>query len=121
MHAEVRPVDTAEGEPGPADQAGQGDAPPVLELRHAAKSFGAVRALTDGSVQLRSGQVLALLGENGAGKSTLVKILAGVHRPDSGELLVGGQAVTLNGPAAARAAGIAVIYHEPTLFPDLTV
>ena len=63
----------------------------------------------------------ALLGENGAGKSTLVKILAGVHRPDSGELLVGGEPVTLSGPAAARAAGIAVIYQEPMLFPDLTV
>jgi ABC-type ATPase involved in cell division len=93
----------------------------VLELRHAAKSFGAVRALIDGSVELRAGEVHALLGENGAGKSTLVKILAGVHQPDSGALTVAGRQVTLHGPAAARAAGIAVIYQEPTLFPDLTV
>jgi len=93
----------------------------VLELRHAVKSFGAVRALVDGSVELRAGEVHALIGENGAGKSTLVKILAGVHQPDSGTLLVGGQPVTLHGPAAAKAAGIAVIYQEPTLFPDLTV
>jgi rhamnose transport system ATP-binding protein len=93
----------------------------VLELRHAAKSFGPVKALIDGSVELRAGEVHALLGENGAGKSTLVKILAGVHQPDSGQLLVGGEEVTLNGPAAARAAGIAVIYQEPMLFPDLTV
>jgi rhamnose transport system ATP-binding protein len=96
-------------------------APAALELRHAAKSFGAVKALIDGSVVLRGGEVHALLGENGAGKSTLVKILAGVHQPDSGEVLVNGAEVTLNGPAAARAAGIAVIYQEPMLFPDLTV
>jgi rhamnose transport system ATP-binding protein len=93
----------------------------VLELRHAAKSFGPVKALIDGSVELRAGEVHALLGENGAGKSTVVKILAGVHQPDSGQLLVGSEEVTLHGPAAAKAAGIAVIYQEPMLFPDLTV
>jgi rhamnose transport system ATP-binding protein len=93
----------------------------VLELRHAAKAFGAVQALVDGSVELRQGEVHALLGENGAGKSTLVKILAGVYQPDSGTLMVAGREATLPGPAAARAAGIAVIYQEPTLFPDLTV
>jgi rhamnose transport system ATP-binding protein len=95
--------------------------PAALSLEHAAKSFGAVQALIDGSVELRAGEVHALLGENGAGKSTLVKILAGVHQPDSGTLIVAGREVTLHGPAAARAAGIAVIYQEPTLFPDLTV
>ena len=93
----------------------------LLELRHAAKSFGAVAALIDGTVELRAGEVHALLGENGAGKSTLVKIIAGVHQPDAGTLTVQGREVTLHGPAAARAAGIAVIYQEPTLFPDLTV
>jgi rhamnose transport system ATP-binding protein len=72
-------------------------------------------------VTLRGGEVHALLGENGAGKSTLVKVLAGVYQPDSGTLTVAGREVTLHGPAAARAAGIAVIYQEPTLFPDLTV
>ena len=101
-------------------QAGFPEAP-ALELRHAAKAFGAVRALADGSVELRAGTVHALLGENGAGKSTLVKILAGVHQPDGGTLSVRGREVTLSGPAAARAAGIAVIYQEPTLFPDLSV
>jgi rhamnose transport system ATP-binding protein len=94
---------------------------PLLVLEQAAKRFGAVRALVDGSVALRAGEAHALLGENGAGKSTLVKILAGVHRMDSGTLLIGGQPTTLSGPAAARAAGISIIYQEPTLFPDLTV
>jgi rhamnose transport system ATP-binding protein len=94
---------------------------PVLSLRRATKAFGAVHALRDGSIELYPGEVHALVGENGAGKSTLVKILAGVHQPDSGELRVAGKDVTLHGPAAARAAGIAVIYQEPTLFPDLSV
>jgi rhamnose transport system ATP-binding protein len=93
----------------------------VLSLRHAAKSFGAVRAVVDGSLDLLPGEAHALLGENGAGKSTVVKMLAGVHQPDAGELLIDGAPVALSGPAAAQAAGIAVIYQEPTLFPDLTV
>ena len=109
-------MDVADSEPRD-----QPEAVPLRELRHAAKSFGAVQALTDGSVTLRGGEVHALVGENGAGKSTLVKILAGVYQPDSGTLKVNGQEVTLPGPAAAKAAGIAVIYQEPTLFPDLTV
>jgi len=111
-------VDAAESDPSDQTQAA---ALPALDLQHAAKSFGAVHALIDGSVTLRAGEVHALVGENGAGKSTLVKILAGVHQPDSGTLTVNGRQVTLHGPAAARAAGIAVIYQEPTLFPDLTV
>jgi rhamnose transport system ATP-binding protein len=94
---------------------------PLLVLEKAAKRFGAVRALEDGSVTLRPGEAHALLGENGAGKSTLVKILAGVHQPDSGRLLIDGRPVVLSGPAASRAAGISIIYQEPTLFPDLTV
>jgi rhamnose transport system ATP-binding protein len=96
-------------------------AEPVLVLDKAAKSFGAVRALVDGSVTLYPGEAHALLGENGAGKSTLVKILAGVHQADGGGLLLHGEPVVFNGPAAAKAAGVAIIYQEPTLFPDLTV
>jgi rhamnose transport system ATP-binding protein len=112
-------VDAAADAPASPPQTASGQV--LLDLQHAAKAFGAVQALIDGSVTLRAGEVHALLGENGAGKSTLVKILAGVHQPDSGTLTVGGREVTLPGPAAARAAGIAVIYQEPTLFPDLTV
>src|SRR6266568_780405 len=103
----------------PAGRAGRAAA--VLSLRHAAKSFGAVRAVVDGSADLYPGEAHALLGENGAGKSTVVKMLAGVYQPDEGELLMDGAPVTLHSPAAARDAGIAVIYQEPTLFPDLTV
>jgi len=94
---------------------------PRLELRRATKAFGRVRALADGTLALWPGVVHALLGENGAGKSTLVKILAGVYRPDSGELLIDGVGRQLATPAEARDAGIAVIYQEPTLFFDLSV
>ncbi|MFJ2794733.1 sugar ABC transporter ATP-binding protein [Streptomyces sp. NPDC087290] len=96
-------------------------AAPVLALRNVSKSFGAVRALHDVSLTLRPGEVHALAGENGAGKSTLIKTLAGVHRPDGGQLLLDGTPVAFHGPADARDAGIAVIYQEPALFPDLSI
>ncbi|HWG74040.1 MAG TPA: sugar ABC transporter ATP-binding protein [Acidimicrobiales bacterium] len=96
-------------------------AKPLLSLEHAVKSFGAVQALIDGDIDLYPGEAHALVGENGAGKSTLVKLLAGVHRLDGGSLLLNGRDVNLNDPAASREAGIAVIYQEPTLFPDLSV
>ena len=107
--------------PGDPEDPQAGQAGPLLSLRHAAKSFGAVHAVVDGSADLYPGEAHALLGENGAGKSTVVKMLAGVYQPDEGELLIGGAPVILHSPAAARDAGIAVIYQEPTLFPDLTV
>ncbi|WP_086787868.1 sugar ABC transporter ATP-binding protein [Crossiella equi] len=94
---------------------------PVLALNDVSKRFGAVRALTGVSLALRPGRAHALLGENGAGKSTLINVLGGVHRPDQGELLVDGRATVLDGPAAARAEGIAVIHQEPALFPDLSL
>jgi rhamnose transport system ATP-binding protein len=99
-----------------------GGAPrPVLSLRHVTKSFGAVTAADDVSIDLFPGEAHALVGENGAGKSTLVKMFAGVYAPDEGGLFAKGVEVALSGPADARDAGIAVIYQEPTLFPDLTV
>jgi rhamnose transport system ATP-binding protein len=94
---------------------------PLVELRDATKSYGAVRALRDADVVLRTGEVRALVGENGAGKSTLVKVLGGVVRRDGGEMLVDGQPVDFHSPHDARDAGIAVIYQEPTLFPDLSI
>jgi len=107
-------------QPARGATAGSGTVP-LLSLRHAAKAFGAVQAVADASIDLYAGEAHALLGENGAGKSTLVKILAGVHQLDSGSMFVGGAATVLHSPAAAHAAGIAVIYQEPTLFPDLSV
>nr|BFE77491.1 sugar ABC transporter ATP-binding protein [Planobispora longispora] len=85
------------------------------------KSFGAVRALHEVSLELFAGEAHALAGENGAGKSTLVKILSGLHRPDAGRILLDGEPAEFHGPADAQRAGVAVIYQEPTLFPDLSV
>ena len=98
-----------------------GQRAPVISLRAVGKSFGAVQALRDVHLDLFAGEAHGLVGENGAGKSTLAKILAGVHAPDTGTMSLDGVPVTFSGPAAARAAGIAVIYQEPTLFPDLSV
>ncbi|MCT2588829.1 sugar ABC transporter ATP-binding protein [Streptomyces sp. N2-109] len=102
-------------------QSETGDPVPVLALTDVSKSFGAVRALREVSLRLYSGEAHALAGENGAGKSTLIKTLAGVHRPDTGTVLLDGEPVDFQGPADARDAGIAVIYQEPTLFADLTI
>jgi len=93
----------------------------VLELRDVAKAFGAVQALRSGSLAVDAGSIHALVGENGAGKSTLVKIVAGVHQRDDGTFRFRGEDVDFASTAAAKAAGIAVIYQEPTLFPDLSV
>src|SRR3954471_10690471 len=93
----------------------------VLELREVAKSFGPVVALRSGSLEVDTGSIHALVGENGAGKSTLVKIVAGVHRRDSGAFLLEGRPVDFGSTAESKAAGVAVIYQEPTLFPDLSV
>jgi rhamnose transport system ATP-binding protein len=116
----AQPAESAES----AESTPAGPAPsaePVLALHDATKSFGAVHAVTDGTIDLYAGEAHALVGENGAGKSTMVKMLAGVHQPDSGELLIDGTPVSLHNPADAQNAGIAVIYQEPTLFPDLSV
>jgi rhamnose transport system ATP-binding protein len=93
----------------------------ILALEDASKAFAGVHALQGVSLELRGGEAHALVGENGAGKSTLVKILGGVHQPDTGTLRIAGEEMFLSGPAEARDRGIAVIYQEPTLFPDLSV
>jgi rhamnose transport system ATP-binding protein len=93
----------------------------ILALDRASKSYGAVHALRGASLAVEPGEVRALVGENGAGKSTIVRLLAGVHRPDSGAVLVDGEPVDFHNPTDARDQGIAVIYQEPTLFPDLSV
>src|SRR6478735_3385117 len=93
----------------------------ALELRDVAKSFGAVVALRSGSLAVAPGSIHALVGENGAGKSPLVKIVAGVHRRDSGVVRLHGEDVDFGSTAESKAAGVAVIYQEPTLFPDLSV
>src|ERR1039458_7068938 len=93
----------------------------LLDATAITKSFAGVQALRGVSFELRSGEVHALLGENGAGKSTLIKVITGAEKADSGTLAVDGRLVPHNSPAAARALGIAAVYQQPALFPDLTV
>ncbi len=94
---------------------------PLLETRRVTKSFPGVRALKEADFALNAGEIHALVGENGAGKSTFVKIIAGAHSPDDGEVLIDGQEARFHHPREARERGIAIIYQEPSLFPDLTV
>jgi ABC-type sugar transport system ATPase subunit len=93
---------------------------PVLVVRGAEKHFGAVHALRNVSVDVRRGEVLALLGDNGAGKSTLVKCISGVHPLDAGEILLDGKPASIQSPAAARRAGIETVYQDLALFDNLT-
>lgn len=94
---------------------------PILEAAGIQKAYGGVRALKGVSFQLHAGEVHALVGENGAGKSTLIKILSGAVNPDEGEIRLNGKKVETLDPHLARSLGIAVIYQQPALFPDLTV
>jgi D-xylose transport system ATP-binding protein len=93
----------------------------VLSLRGISKNFGAVAALTDVDLDVSAGQVVAIVGDNGAGKSTLVKVLAGVHRPDTGTVMFADQPVTIDSPAAAHALGIATVFQDLALCENLNV
>jgi len=104
-----------------AGAAGEGRGPATLELRDVSKAFGQVVAVRSGSIRVDGRSIHGLVGENGAGKSTLVKVVAGVYRRDGGVLRLQGRDVDFHSTAESKAAGVAVIYQEPTLFPDLSV
>jgi ABC-type sugar transport system ATPase subunit len=92
-----------------------------LRLRGISKSFGGVHALVDVDLDVQPGQVHAIVGENGAGKSTLMKIIAGAHSPDKGEMLIRGEKTVFTGPRDAARHGIAMVYQEPVFYPYLSV
>src|SRR4051794_33894728 len=108
--------------PAPGDAvAGPATAPPPeIAVQSVSKRFGAVRALDDVSLEIRAGEVHAIVGENGAGKSTLMKILSGVQRPDSGRILLRGKPVQLRHPVDAQRRGISMIHQELNLVDDLS-
>ena len=94
---------------------------PLLQLRNITKSFGSVQALSDVDFEVRSGEVMALVGDNGAGKSTLIKCIAGTHSADSGEILFEGKEVHIHGPRDAARLGIEVVYQDLALCDNLDV
>src|SRR6185437_2572434 len=94
---------------------------PLLQLRNITKSFGAVSVLRGVDIDVRAGQVTALVVDNGAGKSTLIKGIAGIHQFDSGEYLFDGKAVHVAGPKDSSALGIEVVYQDLALCDNLDV
>ena len=97
------------------------DTQPLLELRDVNKSFGSVQALTDVDLDVRAGEVMALVGDNGAGKSTLIKCIAGIHPMDSGTMRFEGHEVSVSGPKDAARLGIEVVYQDLALCDNLDV
>ena len=112
---DTKPADASRGPLGDETD------PPILEMSHIAKRFGAVTALVDVSIRLRRGEVLALVGDNGAGKSTLIKILSGFHQPDGGTILMDGQPLRFTSPRDARRRGIETVYQDLAMIGDLSV
>jgi D-xylose transport system ATP-binding protein len=94
---------------------------PILELRGITKTFGSVQALADVDFEVRSGEIMALVGDNGAGKSTLVKCVAGTHAPDDGEIRFEGEQVHIHTPKDAARLGIEVVYQDLALCDNLTI
>ena len=93
----------------------------LLDASGVAKSFGAVRALTDARLRVAEREIVALMGANGAGKSTFVKIITGALKPDAGKVLIRGREAHVGSPAEARRSGLVPVYQEPSLIPDLDV
>ncbi|NNG35348.1 sugar ABC transporter ATP-binding protein [Nakamurella sp. DB0629] len=111
-------------EQGPDSQGGPAGAPEqpyLLEVSGVDKSFPGVKALSGMHLNLRHGEVLALVGENGAGKSTLMKLLSGIYQPDAGHFALDGKPFRVSSPKQAQDLGIAIIHQEFNLMPDLTV
>lgn len=105
-----------------AREYGAGSAPePLLIARNISKAFGHVQALSNAYIDVRAGEIVALVGDNGAGKSTLIKVLSGAHRHDAGEILVRGQPAAINSPNDSFDLGIATVYQDLALLPSRDV
>ena len=105
-----------------AREDGVGSLPePLLIARNISKAFGHVQALSNAYIDVRAGEIVALVGDNGAGKSTLIKVLSGAHRQDAGEILVRGQPAAINSPNDSFDLGIATVYQDLALLPSRDV
>ena len=93
----------------------------MLRLESITKTFPGTLALDKVNFDLNTGEVHAIIGENGAGKSTLIKVISGIYQPDSGEIFLDGKPVNFRNTLFAQQSGIAAIYQEPTIFPDLNI
>ncbi|MGB3556356.1 MAG: ATP-binding cassette domain-containing protein, partial [Jannaschia sp.] len=93
----------------------------MLDVRGLAKSYGSVRALRHADLTVAAGEAVAVMGANGAGKSTLMNVLGGLTAPDAGTIVLDRQAIRPDGPAGARAAGIAFVQQELSVFPTMSV
>ena len=105
----------------PQAESAAGQAQPLLLAQGIRKAFGTVQALSDARIDVRAGEIVALVGDNGAGKSTLIKVLSGAHRPDSGDIIVRGQNATIHSPNDAFDLGIATVYQDLALLPTRDV
>lgn len=115
-------MNSQSSDPAPAQQRVPGsEVEPVLELRGINKRFGAVQALTDINLSIGRGEVVGLVGDNGAGKSTLVKVIAGVHAADGGEILLSGRSQKFAAPKDAQKAGVATVFQDLSLCENLDV
>ena len=112
---------TADDRPPKAPDVSAATDAPFLRMDSVSKTFGSIRALDQADFEVRSGEVMALVGENGAGKSTLVKILAGIYAPDEGRIRLGGEDIQLGGATRSGNAGIAVVQQERSLVATLSV
>jgi simple sugar transport system ATP-binding protein len=94
---------------------------PFISVRNLHKWYSGVHALKGVNLDVQSGEVCGLVGDNGAGKSTLIKILAGVHRPDRGEIRIGGHPVEITSPKVAMKLGIETIYQDNSMVPTMSI
>jgi simple sugar transport system ATP-binding protein len=94
---------------------------PLISIRNVHKWYASVHALTGASLDVKAGEVVGLVGDNGAGKSTLIKILSGVHLPDSGEIRIAGERVEINSPKSAMRLGIETIYQDSSMVPTMSI
>ena len=122
MSVESDPIEDQPPSPdGPPEGSGSDSAAPLLEVRNLCKYYGNVIALESITTTVRAGQVTCVLGDNGAGKSSFIKVLAGVHRPSSGDVLIDGEEVSFTSPRDALDRGIATVYQDLAVVPLMSV
>lgn len=117
MSTKITPGEATEG----AADSGHEDSAPIVEMRDIHKSFGSIQALSGVNLEIKSNEIMGLVGDNGAGKSTLIKTLVGIHKQDEGAILIDGQNVEITSPRAAREHGISTVYQDLAMVDELSM